>query len=618
VSKLTQSLIVLVCAVSGLNTSQAQSTYERYAFKTVAGLAGEAGSVDGAASDARFNHPSGAAVDSAGNIYVGDSNNNTIRKITPTGVVSTLAGLPGSQGSDDGTGSAARFFHPYGITVAPDDNIYVADLDNHTIRKVTPAGVVTTLAGEALSQGSADGTGNAARFRSPISLAADTAGNIYVADGNNCTIRKITPAGVVTTLAGSAGSCGYADGNGSAARFDLLRGVAVDGAGNVYVADTFNYTIRKISPNADVTTLAGLPGTMGSADGTGSAARFNHPWGLASDIAGNLYVADTDNSTIRKVTPAGVVTTLAGLVGTQGSADGAGSAARFNHTIGLTVDTSGNLFVPDGGNQTIRVGTAVSQLLNISTRVRVEIGNNTLIGGFIVTGTGPKQVLIRAIGPSLVNSGVQGFLPDPTLELYDSNGAFIVSNDNWKGAFNAPAIQATGIAPSNDLEAAILVTVNPTPGYTAVVRGKNGATGIGVVELYDLQRAAGSVLANISARGFVQTGDNVMIGGFILGGSTGPTRVIIRALGPSLSQSAIGNPLPDPTLELHDGNGTLVVSNDDWKDDQESEIQATGIPPPDDLESAIVRTLSAGAYTAVVAGKNGDTGIAVVEVYDLE
>jgi NHL repeat len=618
VNNLSRFLVIVVCAVYEMNTSQAQSTYERYAFKTLAGSAGEAGSVDGAASDARFKDPFGVAVDAAGNVYTADTFNYTIRKISPAGVVSTLAGLPGSKGSDDGTGSAARFFDPYGITVGPDNNIYVADLDNHTIRKVTPAGVVTTLAGEALSQGSADGTGNAARFMYPASVAADNGGNIYVADGNNCTIRKITPAGVVTTLAGTAGSCGNADGNGSAARFNFPRGVAVDGAGNVYVADTFNETIRKISPSGDVITFAGLAGSIGSADGTGSAARFHQPWGLTSDTAGNLYVADAANSTIRKVTPAGVVTTLAGLVGSQGSADGAGSAARFNFTIGLSVDTSGHLFAADGGNHTIRVGTPVSQLLNISTRVRVETGNNALIGGFIVTGAGPKQVLIRAIGPSLVNSGVQGLLPDPTLELYDSNGAFVVSNDNWKEAFNAPAIQATGIAPTNDLEAAILVTVNPTPGYTAVVRGKNGATGIGLVELYDLQRNSGSVLANISARGFVETGDNVMIGGFILGGSTGTTRVIIRALGPSLSQSAIGNPLPDPTLELHDGNGALVASNDDWKDDQESEIQATKIPPPNDLESAIVRTLSAGDYTAVVAGKNGGTGIALIEVYDLE
>jgi sugar lactone lactonase YvrE len=608
----------MVCAAYEIRTSQAQSVYERYAFKTVAGSAGEAGSVDGAASDARFNHPSGAAVDSAANIYVADTNNYTIRKITPGGVVSTLAGLPGSQGSDDGTGSAARFFDPYGITVAPDNNIYVADLDNHTIRKVTPAGVVTTLAGQALSIGSADGTGSAARFYSPSSVAADNGSNIYVADGNNCTIRKITPAGVVTTLAGSAGSCGNADGNGSAARFDHPRGVAVDAAGNVYVADTSNHTIRKISPTGDVTTFAGLTGSIGSADGTGSAARFNQPWGLTSDGAGTLYVADTYNSTIRKVTPAGVVTTLAGLAGSKGSADGAGSAARFEYVIGVSVDTSGHLFVPDEGNDTIRVGTAVSQLLNISTRVRVETGNNTLIGGFIVTGTGPKQVLIRAIGPSLVNSGVQGFLPDPTLELYDSNGAFIISNDNWKDAFNAPAIQATGAAPSNDLESAILATVNPNLGYTAVVRGKNGATGIGLAEVYDLNRTSGSVLANISTRGFVETGDNVMIGGFILGGSAGTTKVIIRALGPSLSQSAIGNPLPDPTLELHDGNGALVTSNDNWKDTQQSEIQETGIPPPNDLESAIVRTLSPGAYTAVVAGKNGGTGIALIEVYDLE
>ena len=186
---------------------------------------------------------------------------------------------------------------------------------NDTIRKITPAGVVTTFAGTAGQSGSADGTGAAARFTNPEGTAVDGAGNVYVADTFNDTIRKITPAGVVTTLAGTAGQGGSADGTGAAARFAFPTGVAVDGAGNVYVADTDNDTIRKITPAGVVTTLAGTAGQSGSADGTGAAARFNSPFGLAVDGAGNIYVADEDNDAIREITPAGVVSTLAGTAG---------------------------------------------------------------------------------------------------------------------------------------------------------------------------------------------------------------------------------------------------------------------------------------------------------------
>ena len=210
-------------------------------------------------------------------------------------------------------------------------NVYVADTGNDTIRKITPAGVVTTLAGTAGQAGSADGTGTAARFNEPDGVAVDAAGNVYVADTNNDTIRKITPAGVVTTLAGTAGQAGSADGTGAAAQFNAPEGVAVDGAGNVYVADTGNDTIRKITPAGVVTTLAGTAGQVGSADGTGSAARFNDPDGVAVDGAGNVYVADTINDTIREITPAGVVTTLAGSPGQYGSADGTGAAAQFDY-----------------------------------------------------------------------------------------------------------------------------------------------------------------------------------------------------------------------------------------------------------------------------------------------
>ncbi len=306
---------------------------------TLAG-SGTSGSTDGTGTSARFNSPGGMAVDDAGNIYVADTNNHTIRKITPAGGVTTLAGSAGSAGSADGTGTAAQFSSPSGVAVDGTGNVNVADTNNHTIRQITPAGVVSTLAGSGTS-GNMDGTGTGAQFSSPSGVAVDSSGNVYVTDKGNNTIRMITPTGVVSTLAGLAGSPGSTDGTGSAAQFNSPVGVAVDDAGNVYVADTGNDTIRKITPAGVVSTLAGSAGFAGSADGTGGAARFNSPGGVALDDAGNVYVADTGNDTIRKITPAGVVTTLAGAAGSLGSADGTGGAARFNGPTGLAVDCWG-------------------------------------------------------------------------------------------------------------------------------------------------------------------------------------------------------------------------------------------------------------------------------------
>src|ERR1043166_3716552 len=251
---------------------------------------------------------------------------------------------------------------------------------------------------------------------------------------------------------------------------------------------------------------------------------------------------------------------------------------------------------------------------NISTRLRVETGNNVLIGGFIVTGTQPKRVILRAIGPSL-SPIFPGTLANPILELRNASGGLIASNDNWRSDQEAEII-ATGIPPNDDLESAIVATLPAfSSAYTATVRGANNGTGIGVVEAYDLDRTVDSKLANISTRGLVQTGDNVMIGGLIVLGQS-PLRVIVRAIGPSLS---VPGALGDPMLELRDGSGNLLASDDDWRDGgQEAEIIATGIPPSNDLESAIVRNLTPGNYTAIVRGFHCATGVALVEAYGLQ
>jgi uncharacterized delta-60 repeat protein len=254
--------------------------------------------------------------------------------------------------------------------------------------------------------------------------------------------------------------------------------------------------------------------------------------------------------------------------------------------------------------------------LNISTRMRVETGENVLIGGFIITGNTPKKVIIRGMGPSLSALGVPGALENPTLELRGAGAVLLASNDDWRQT-QETEIQNSGLAPQNNLESAIIATLAPGQ-YTAIVAGNGGTTGAGLLEIYDLSPASDSELANISTRGLVQTGNDVMIGGFILGNSSGVTRVVIRALGPSLTALGISGALQDPTLDLFDGNGAKVQSNDNWKDTHQAEIQATGIPPGHDKESAIVAYLPAGNHTAVVSGKGGTTGVGLVEVYNVK
>jgi hypothetical protein len=252
--------------------------------------------------------------------------------------------------------------------------------------------------------------------------------------------------------------------------------------------------------------------------------------------------------------------------------------------------------------------------LNISTRLKVQTGDSVLIAGFIITGNANKKVIVRGIGPSL--TGVGPLLADPILELRGPNGSLILSNDNWKETQQAE-IQNSTLAPTNNLEAAIVAALPPA-NYTAVLRGKNGTTGIGLVEMYDLDTASDSKLANISTRGFVQVGADVMIAGFILGNGAASEKVVVRAIAPSLA--GVAGLLADPTLDLHDSNGTLLLSNDNWKDDatQADAIRAVGMAPQNDFEAAIITNLPPGAYTAIIAGKGGGTGVAVAEVYHLK
>lgn len=326
---------------------------------TIGGTAGVSGALDGPANTALFNLPVGIAVSVVtGTLYVAEYGNCDIRTIS-AGTVATLAGLPGTTftGANDDVASAARFWSPFGIAAAASGNVYVADTSNNTIRKITPDGNVTTFAGTPGVQGAADSTNVPPLFRLPYGIAADSNENIYVADEGNSTIRKIASDGTVSTFAGLARSFGSADGTNSTARFSFPTDVGLDPSNNIYVVDAGNYTIRKITPDGVVTTVAGKAGQFGSTDGTNSSARFNSPWGVAVDSKFNVFVSDRGNGTIRKITQDTTVTTFAGLAGSGvGFVDGIGTNARFSLPTGLAIDKADNLYVSDSyyGSYTIR------------------------------------------------------------------------------------------------------------------------------------------------------------------------------------------------------------------------------------------------------------------------
>ena len=324
------------------------------------------GNMDGPATNALFSDPTGLALDAAGNIYIADNAGHTIRKLSPAGMVSTLAGHAG-QPTEAPTVPAPMpaFNNPSGIVFAPNGLLYVTDTGNNTIRCVTTNGSASTLAGAASQAGATNGTGNQALFNAPLGIAVDQAGVLHVADSGNHLVRKVTAGGVASTLAGSSGVWGSADGDGAAALFNGPVGLAVDSSGNVFVSDANNHTIRRITRSGTVTTFAGSAGVAGTNDGTGSAALFCKPAEMEIDRNDTIYVVDSFSHTIRSVSTNAVVTTVAGLAGSGGAADGLGNQARFFNPYGLAIDYNGSLRVSDTYNQTIRfVYQAITASLN--------------------------------------------------------------------------------------------------------------------------------------------------------------------------------------------------------------------------------------------------------------
>ncbi len=368
---------------------------QQYQWTNFAGSPGVTGTANGTGAAARFNSPGGLAVDGSGNIYVADGRNDTVRRITPGGAVTTFAGIPGVSGLMNGSGASVEFNAPGGVAVDGTGNVYVADSGNLVIRKVTGAGVATILAGDPLTVGTADGQGTAAQFGLPAGLAVDGTGNVYVADLGSDTIRKITPGGFVTTLAGTPRVSGTADGTGGAALFNDPSALAVDGSGNLYVADGAN-TIRKIAPGGMVTTLAGTPGVSGTADGTGGAAQFDDPTGVAVDHNGNIYVADSSNHTIRKVTPGGVVTTIGGTAGAFGSQAGIGPLAQFTNLGGIALSGTGLVYVADQTpNNRIALGTLIPY--TIPPTLSAPTANSTVTSPVAVSYTLPAPALAGSV-----------------------------------------------------------------------------------------------------------------------------------------------------------------------------------------------------------------------------
>ena len=387
------SVRVIDALTNTLSSNATLQVIAPYTFVTLAGRRGTPGAADGVWSAAKFNQPHGIAVDAKGYVYVTEVGNSTIRRISPGGTVTTIAGLAGSPGTNDGPALSARFKGPFGLALDDAGTLFVADSGNHTIRKISPDGIVATMAGAAGVTGSTDGSGNLARFNEPADVAAAENGNLFVADHWNDRIRMITPDLVVTQVAGLGVINSYpTDGTARKAALERPVGLGLDAHGTIYFADEYSHTIRKLTADGFVTTIAGSPNHAGSSDGAGSSARFNYPHGAKLDAEGNIYIADDMNCTIRRVTPEGLVTTIAGLPGPSSWGDGTGRNARFSQVRGVAVDRWGNLYVTDYDNHTIRKGWSATAseppVITVQPQSQTVVGGTNLLLAVGAGGTG--------------------------------------------------------------------------------------------------------------------------------------------------------------------------------------------------------------------------------------
>ena len=429
-----------------------------------------------------FPFPAALGLSISGVLYVGDTSLHTIQKIEPSGQVSPFAGSKGQTGTTDGPGPSALFNQPGGLAVTAAGGLVVADTANGTIRSITPSGVVTTLAGSSSNRGGTDGVGSAALFSVPVGIARGPDGAFYVADSTNHTIRKITADGTVSTFAGTAGASGASDGSGTAARFNQPTGIAVDASGRLYVADTANNLIRSISSSGVVTTLAGVTAVAGAQDGSGGGALFNQPSGLAVDANGNVYVADTGNSAIRKIAPSGTVSTLAGLPTIGGLKDGTGPNAWFNQPKALAL--SGDLYVADTGNAAIRKVTLAGVVTTLALAAEKPVITNqpasltVTIGGSATFSVNASSALPLTYQWQKTGAAIAG----ATAATY----AISTTTSESAGSYAVVVSNASGAVTSSSATLTVTGAPTPPPSSPTPSSGGGGAPSVWFLSLLSL------------------------------------------------------------------------------------------------------------------------------------
>jgi DNA-binding beta-propeller fold protein YncE len=664
--------------ITGGNFSAGTGTVSTYA-----GSIGASGATNTVALSATFKAPYGVAVDGSGNVFIADQGNNLIRELSG-GNVSTLAGTAGLSGINNGPGASATFNNPSGVAVDSQDNVYVADTGNNVVRKITAAGVVSTFAsGFSSPEGIAtDSAGNvyvadsghntvdlitaagavstiATGFNGPNALVVDSAGNVYVSDFKNDVIKKLTKSGTsyaVTTLAGTAGVVGDVDGAGTSARFNSVYGITVDASGNVYVTDTLNRVVRQITPSGQVSTV------------TGTQARFFYPEGIAIDDSGNLYVVDADNNSLDEgvvvsaittglanhtVAPGGTATFSIVSPGsgayqwqvstngvdwtnvTNGASNGAvysGATTSALTISGATTGMNGTEYRAVTSSSTSPAGTLYVgnvRLLNLSSSGFVGTAGTDLVAGFVIGGTGTKNILLRGIGPSLAAFSVADPLPQPTLTLYTAATTPTVQATNtiWGGTtalVNAMNAVGAFTIPTNSADSALYMSGSTALGagsHTAHVSSASTTTGEALVEVYDADTGTPSArLTNISTSALV--GSVNLVAGFVIGGTTSET-VLIRGVGPGLAPLGVANPLSNVMLTVYGAGSSFIASNNGWSTSDGAQLSATFTQvgafslPPNSNDSALLLTLAPGSYTAIVTGVGGATGTALVEIYEV-
>jgi hypothetical protein len=536
-SKGTASFTARVTGADGLFTNRdftltinAAASDVGYFWTNFVGLAGTSGTANGTGTTARFNAPSGVTLDTNGNLFVTDQTSHTLRRVTPAGIVTTLAGLAGTSGTNNGTNATARFNNPHGVAVDTNGAVYVADSSSHTLRKVTPSGtnwVVTTIAGTAGTSGTSDGTGSVARFNTPAGICIDSNGCLFVADQYNQAIRMVTPAGTnwaVTTIAGLAGlaNAGSTDGTGSVARFRYPMAVSPDSAGNLYVADKNNYLIRMAAPSATgwvVRTLAGTAQSNGSTDGTGSVVRFDTPCGIAADGTGGAVICDSYNSTIRRLAPSGtnwVASTVGGLAGNTGSANGTGSVARFIYPFGVAAATGGALYVADRTSYRIARGVPLPiPVVTTPSPLPDGLAGSPYSQALAAAGTAPFTWIVTSgelpAGLQLSSGGVISGTPAGA-----GTAAFVVQVTGGDGLFGTRAFGLTIAAPA--------------PPVTLTVDGARGAAsptnGAYLYATGSLVSATVPAVVGNAATQYVCTGGAVAGNDFTLVATTNVTLVL--------------------------------------------------------------------------------------------